>query len=252
MMRAAAEKLTRGLCYRKRMPKEFGRNPIWVSPSAGLKYLLKGIASVDPVLFRLAREFIKSGNVVWDIGANLGLFTFAAAHVSGKSGLVIALEPDVWLVQLLRRSCLIQSAASAPVQVIPAAAAQSVDLRTFCIARRARSANFLKGYGSSQTGGVVEEQIAITLTLDWLAERLPHPDVLKIDVEGAELEVLNGAIGLLERKRPILLCEVSSEISQAVTKLLRANRYKIYNGEIDRGQRAELSSAPWSTIAIPE
>jgi hypothetical protein len=134
---------------------------------------------------------------------------------------------------------------------MPTAVAQSVDLRTFCVARRSRSANFLQGYCSSQTGGISEEQSVITLTLDWLAERLPLPDVLKIDVEGAELEVLTGASSLLERKRPILLCEVSAETSRAVTSLLVAKDYGIYDGQIGEGEEFELSSASWSTIAIP-
>jgi hypothetical protein len=84
------------------MPREFAPYSIWVSPSAGLGYLFKAIENVDPVLFNRAREFVNSAGVVWAIGANVGLFTFAAAYLSGKSGLVIALKPDVSLVQLLR------------------------------------------------------------------------------------------------------------------------------------------------------
>lgn len=251
MIRKAAEKLTRGLRFPRKLPKEFGSNPIWVSPSAGLRYLLRPLAEIDPMLFRLAKEFVKAGDVVWDIGANVGLFTFSAASLAGKNGLVVALEPDTWLVQLLRRSARLQSGESAVVRVVPAAVAQSVDLRTFHIASRSRAANFLNGYGSTQTGGSAEEQIVITVSLDWLAERFPLPNVLKIDVEGAELEVLQGAESLLTKTRPTLLCEVSPEASPAVTKFLLGHGYRLYDGEVQDHQRRELEIAPWITVAIP-
>jgi FkbM family methyltransferase len=206
---------------------------------------------IDPGLFNLVREFVQRGNVVWDVGANIGLFTFSAAHLAGSNGRVVALEPDAWLVQLLRRSARIQPAASAPVDIIPAAVAHAVDLRTFQIAARSRAANSLKGYGSTQTGGIAEEEIVVTVSLDWLSDKYPAPDILKIDVEGAELEVLRGAEALLEEKHPIVLCETSSANSSEVSALLLEKGYRLYDGGVSKGERRELSSAPWSTVALP-
>ena len=251
MIRTATEKLTRKMCFRRRLPHDFGYNPVWVSPSAGLRFLFTRMKEIDPALFNLAREFVHKEDVVWDVGANVGLFAFSSAYLSGSRGLVVALEADAWLVQLLRRSSLRQSATSAPVHIIPAGVAQSVDLRTFQIAARSRSTNSLDGYGSTQTGGIAEKQIVVTVSLDWLCERYVLPDVLKIDVEGAELEVLQGAEILFKRKRPILLCEVSSENATEVTRLLLSKGYRLYDGDVSKEERKELSSAPWNTIAIP-
>jgi len=205
--------------------------------------------AIDPALCSLAREFIVRGNTVWDVGANIGLFSFAAAHLAGESGKVFAFEPDAWLVQLLRRSASIQPRSSASVQIVPAAVADSCDLRTFNIAVRSRATNALAGYGH-HTGGIAEQQTVMTVSLDWLAERLPIPDVVKIDVEGAELEVLRGAIGLMEKRGPILLCEVSADRSLEVTQLLRDQHYRIYDGELSGGARQEVAVAPWSTVAV--
>ena len=224
---------------------------IYVSPSAGLKYLFRSMNTIDPPLCGFAKEFVRSGHIVWDVGANVGLFSFVAAHLAGPNGRVVSIEPDVWLIQLLRRSASVQSPSSAPVQVIPIAVAESCNLRTFNIASRSRATNFLSGYGSSQTGGVAEQQTVVSVTLDWLAERLPLPDVIKIDVEGAELEVLSGAIGMLEKKHPVILCEVSSERSPQITALLKDKGYRIYDGEVRSAQRQELQAAPWATVAIP-
>jgi FkbM family methyltransferase len=251
MLRTATEKLTRRICFRRRLPDDLGQSPIWVSPSAGLRFLFSRMKEIDPALFNMVREFVHKDNVVWDVGANVGLFAFGSAYLAGPNGLVVALEPDAWLGQLLRRSSKTQSAVSAPVHVIPAAVAQSVDLRTFHIAARSRATSSLNGYGSTQTGGIAEKQIVVTVSLDWLSERYASPDVLKIDVEGAELEVLKGAASLLEKKRPTVLCEVSAERAAEVTQLLSSKGYLIYNGDLAREERKQLSSAPWNTIAIP-
>jgi FkbM family methyltransferase len=202
-------------------------------------------------LFNLVREFVAPASVVWDVGANVGLFAFAAAQRAGQAGVVVAVEPDPFLVQLLRRSCRIQPRGSAPVRVIPGAVAASVGIRTFNLASQSRQANFLTGYGTTQARGPVEEQMVLTVTLDALAEHFPLPDVLKIDVEGAELEVLRGARSLLERKRPVILCEVGSAASADVAALLVSLGYRLVDGEVPIERREPLRTAPWCTVALP-
>jgi hypothetical protein len=107
----------------------------------------------------------------------------------------------------------------------------------------------LSGYGSTQVGGIAEQQTVVSVSLDWLSQRLPPPDVIKIDVEGAELEVLSGALGVLE-KHPVILCEVSSQRSHEVAALLKNKGYRIYDGDVSSAHRQELQAAPWSTVAI--
>jgi Methyltransferase FkbM domain len=109
----------------------------------------------------------------------------------------------------------------------------------------------LAEFGTTQTGGSREEQSVIAVTLDWLLESCPAPSLLKIDVEGAELEVLKGAQRVFETARPILLCEMIPESAAAVTKFLSFYDYRIFNGETPSNEREALPQAPWSTIAIP-
>ncbi len=251
MLRRMTEHLTRDWVVRRRLPSDFAHVPIHVSPSAGLRYLFRPMDAVDPVLLDLAKEFVGPGSVVWDIGANVGLFAFAAASMAGPGGLVVALEPDAWLVQLLRRSASLQPPGSATVQVVPAAVASTVSIRTLCLANRSRAANYLAEFGTIQTGGSRAEQSVIAVTLDWLLESLPAPSVIKIDVEGAELEVLNGARRLFETARPIVLCEVIPDNANAVTEILSSYGYRVFDGEIPLSQREAVTNAPWSTVAIP-
>src|SRR5262245_1351210 len=158
MLRSLLERTTRQLVFKRRLPPEFGKVVLTVSPSAGLRYLFRPMRSVDPVLLSLVYEFIKPGAVVWDIGANIGVFSFSAAQRAGSNGHVVAVEPDLWLVRLLQRTSSLQPPSSARVAVVPCAMASSVGLRTFCIAARSRSANFLAEHGSSQTGGEADRQ----------------------------------------------------------------------------------------------
>jgi FkbM family methyltransferase len=250
MLRSFLERATRRTSFRRSLPTQIGGTQIYVSGSAGLKYLFRPMKSVDPVLCGMAKEFVKNGHVVWDVGANIGLFSFAAAHLAGRNGRVFAFEADVWLVQLLRRSASIQPSTSGTVQIVPTAVAKACDLREFNIASRSRASNFLAGYGQSQTGGVTERQAVVAVSLDWLADRLPAPDVLKIDVEGAELEVLEGGSNLLKRACPVIICEVCSERSEEVTDLLKRLGYRIYDGDVRPNERREVARATWNTIAI--
>ena len=251
MVRGMIENFTRDWVIRRRLSADFSSAPIHVTPSAGLRYLFRPMNSVDPSLLELAREFVAAGTVVWDVGANVGLFSFAAASLAGPDGHVVALEPDAWLVQLLRRSALEQPSGSAPVQVIPAAVASHVSIRTLCLATRSRAANYLAEFGTTQTGGSREQQSVVAVTPDWLMESLPAPSVVKIDVEGAELEVLKGAHRLIETVRPVVLCEVIPPSEAGVTAFFKAHNYQIFNGEDPARERLPLLASPWSTLAVP-
>ena len=123
-IRTRLESITREWLFRRKLPKEFGSVRIIVSPCAGLKYLFKSMNEVDKPLLSIANQFIKGGDVVWDIGANIGIFSFAAASKSGPTGKVIAFEPDSWLVQVLRRSAREIPDSCAEVAVVPVAVAR--------------------------------------------------------------------------------------------------------------------------------
>jgi len=215
-----------------------------------LRYLKPRLTHVDPSLLRLVTEFVRPGFTIWDIGANVGLFAFTAAHRAGPTGRVVAVEADTWNVALLRRSGVLRTPASAPVDVIPAAVSDGIGFARFNIAVRSRSTNHLDGYGSTQTGGVRETQVVPTVTLDHLLDHFPAPDVLKIDIEGAEVLALAGATAVLER-RPVIICEVAAENAAAVRDLLIPYGYRFYDGEL-AGVRTPLDDPPYSTVALSE
>lgn len=228
-MRSSLEKATHRMVLRRRLPSPFDV-PIYVSSESGLRYLKPSLRRVDPPLLALAAEVVTPGAIVWDIGANIGLFSFAAAVRAGSTGQVIAVEADTYNVGLLRRSSGIQPATSAKITVLPVAISDKVGIASFQIASRSRSTNAIEGYGTSQMGGVHETQVVPTMTLDLLAEFLPMPDVIKIDVEGAEALVLGGAERVLA-SHPVLVCEVADSNAEVVGDALAPFGYRFYDGD---------------------
>ena len=198
----------------------------------------------------LARELVAPGMTVWDVGANVGLFAFASAFLAGRGGRVLAIEADDWLAGLLRRSAHELPAADAPVDVLAAAVASGLGVADFLIAQRGRSGSHLRTVaGSSQTGGVREARKVLTVPLDWLLDFFPPPQVVKIDVEGAEADCLAGAERLLGRVRPKLLCEVSEPNAAAVGAIFKRHGYTMLDAS--RAVREPLDTPTWSTLALP-
>ncbi|HZJ06803.1 MAG TPA: FkbM family methyltransferase [Nocardioidaceae bacterium] len=250
-IRSRAERLSHHLVLRRRLPAPYGGSRFYTSPEAGLRYLKPSLRGADPTLVSMVTELVRPGHVVWDIGANIGLFAFAAAARAGRDGHVICVEADTWNVALLRRSAASQPPSSAKVEVVPAAVSSVVGLAAFEIARRNRSTNALAGMASSQAGGVRETQIVPTLTLDLLAEHLPAPHFLKIDVEGAEALALEGAGAVLD-SRPTVLCEVSELNAPAVHAMLCATRgYELFDADAPVPRRPLGSARAFNLLATP-
>jgi FkbM family methyltransferase len=247
-LRSAFEQATHRVVVRRRLPAPFGAARVYTSSEGGLRYLGRAMARVDPALLRLAAEKVRPGDVVWDIGANLGLFSFAAAVAAGPSGRILAVEPDTVLAGLLRRSAAANHGL-APVDVLPAAVSDRESVARFHIARRNRSTNHLDGFGTSQTGGIRSTQLVPAVTLDWLADRLPPPDVIKIDVEQAESAVLAGGSGVLAHATTVI-CEVAARNSAAIRDLLGGHGYTLYDGDLPAAERVPTADAPPNTLAV--
>jgi FkbM family methyltransferase len=220
--------------------------PIVVSPEASLRYWLS-MSKVDPMLYRMANELVRRGDVVWDVGANIGLFSFCAAARDASS--VLAIEPDAWLCGLIRRSIV---AASAPVVLLQAAVSDHCGAAELEISGRSRAANHLKAArGSSESSDPRCTQVVDLVTLDSLLDRFPAPSVLKIDAETHELKVLSGAKRILEFSRPRIWCEVSPESSLAVFELLRQYGYGMFAAATQEPRIPLTKRASWDTLAIP-
>jgi FkbM family methyltransferase len=253
MLRKLAERLSRGKAFKRRLPPQFGNTPIFVSPDAQLKYMKITNAAFDTELLNIACKYINEGDTVWDVGANIGVFSLAAASIVGPQGYVLAVEPDIWLANLIRRSINLPENQDLHIDVLSTAISDKTGIATFLIARRGRAANTLAltDRNSVVMGGIREKHLVTTVILDSLLDVSPPPNFIKIDVEGAEFYVLTGASQILSKIRPIIYCEVSPGNAMEIANIFKSAEYELFK-VTSSGEKLPIEICDFNTLACPK
>ncbi len=252
--RSLLERLSRGRVVRRRLGPEHGDRTFYATPEASLVWALPWAGgSADPDLMRFCREFVKPGSVVWDFGGHLGLFAFAAAYYAGPEGRVLSVEPDPFLAHLMIKTEGHRPDNVAPCTILNAAVGREPGFATLEVPERSRAANALAGKSqSTQRGGIRQRFDVPVVTAEQLARNYPPPNVLKMDIEGSELDALYGGEEIFAASRPVMLLEVYRHIAADVTRLLRQWDYKLYNAAAEAFPGREIQEACHNTLAIPQ
>jgi len=250
MIRSLIERLAREKSFRRRLPAAFGARSLFVSPDSALGYLSPTWDMGSRQLLSAATRFVKRDDHVWDIGGNIGVLAFAAAHIAGRTARVVAVEPDPFLAGLLQRSAMHADNHDLRIAVLCAAASDTAGITNLMIAARGRASNSLEGATCrSQAGGIRFVQPTPTVTLDGMLDHFDRPAFVKIDVEGAESLALAGAERLLSECRPSFYIEVGDQQRAQVTDRLKYFGYRFYDGDLQDG--CELDTCAWNTLAVP-
>jgi FkbM family methyltransferase len=179
----------------------------------------------DPAEIAYLLRRVKKGQIVFDIGAHKGGYTYWLQKAVGTSGKVCAFEPQK------SGAVLLESLFSADnVRVEKLALSYKEGVQDFFIQPQANSVSF----EASIANKYVDAQMVRvqTTTLDaYCRQQSLRPSFLKIDVEGHELEVLEGGNELLSKHKPALLIEVEErhigrEKMEAIFGMLSHFRYK--------------------------
>ena len=203
-----------------------GAKGLLVWPSFDLRHvqarsLLAG--ALEPEVQDVVRRWLEPGSVFYDIGANIGFFSLIGARAVGSGGRVYAFEPVAENAAAVRANAALNGFDN--VCVLERAVSSEIDrARLLLVADRSWSM-LDPGWLHPETIAVLEVE---TTTIDDLLARggLPAPDVIKIDVEGAELDVIRGAGKTLSRHRPTIICEAHGTMP-LLYELLRAEGYEI-------------------------
>ena len=188
-------------------------------------------SKVDPQLLSIVSNYIKPGFVVWDIGANIGLFTLTAAVKAGRTGKVLSVEADVFNSYILSKS--LKANPDLNIDLLTCAIANQKGLVQFNIANRARCSNFINlSKGNTDSGGVRNYYNVLSLTLDEIIKWYDAPDFIKVDIEGAEKYLLAGAEELFQMYTPIVYMEVEKINADLKTAMLARDEISL------RGVRA--------------
>lgn len=212
----------------------------------------------EPHIMWALRGILRDGDVFLDLGAHIGYHSYFAAGLVGSSGRVFAFEPDPGNYLKLKKN----------LEAFPQAHAEHCAVwsrETRLIFARSESSEE-SGWGAlaSVHNTPEREQIEVeSVSLDAWTERsaLKAIRAAKIDVEGAEFEVLQGAKRVLQQMRPILVFEMNeSLLSQAgasaavVRQLLRDYQYKLHtllDGSVQLWKRA-AGNETIDCVAMPE
>lgn len=146
------------------------------------------------------QQAVKSGDIVLDCGANVGVFTKFA--LQRGASLVVAIEPEPLNIECLRRN-LAPEIAKGKVIVVPAGVWSSEGSFPLRINPGNAAAHSMVIGG---VGKVIEVPVS---RIDVLVQKLglSRVDYIKIDIEGAEREALLGAQNTLAKHRPTLMIE---------------------------------------------
>ena len=197
-----------------------------VDPYREQEYL-RGTAETE--VHEALAAHLKPDGCFFDVGAHVGLYSLIASRLVGAKGRVVAFEPDPLNAQLIREHAARNGLSNISV-------AQVAIWRSEGEVRFRRSGDQPMGK-SSRRGAVVDSGLAMgsgeiisvqAVSLDAFAAHNYSPAVIKIDVEGAECEVLEGATGFLARAKPTLICEVHTvEAAAFIAEFLPARDYSI-------------------------
>jgi FkbM family methyltransferase len=164
----------------------------------------------EPHVMSTLDRLLGDGDVFVDVGANVGFHTFRAATRVGDAGRVVAVEANPENARLIAHT--IESNSIGNVELVPLALAGGRGYVSFG-AHVGSNGGFLPE-GASTTGSG-RGTIVPTVALDDLG--LDRVSVVKIDVEGAEGIVIDGASVTIERHRPTFVMEFSQEMTTRVS-----------------------------------
>lgn len=205
---------------------------ILFGPSRGLKYKVNLISGRQAIYGNYEKHtqkalvsLVKKDMIVYDIGANVGLFTLLLSKLVGKFGHVYSFEPVPLIADQIRINTKLNNLDN--VTVITKAVSDSAGLTWFDQARSYSEGHIVDNKYVNKSNLI--QVSCVSLDHFVFSEKNPPPEIMKIDVEGGESRVLNGSYRLIEKYRPIIVCELHKPTQDLlVGKILIEHRYRAY------------------------
>jgi FkbM family methyltransferase len=184
------------------------------------------LGASEPTVQRAVETHLQRGDVFYDVGANVGFLSLLAAKSVGPDGHVYCFEPQPSVLPLLTRN--LEQNGYSNYDVIEAAVSDrpghaKLELNARGRSGEARLASARAGHDvtSPRSGHAVDVRV---VTLDELD--LPAARLVKIDVEGAESQVLRGMARVMREHRPTLIIEIHDEQGSSVESILSEAGYR--------------------------
>ncbi|MCB1228031.1 MAG: FkbM family methyltransferase, partial [Verrucomicrobiales bacterium] len=173
-----------------------------VMPGMGATYAL----GQDHWHFPVFQQHLRPGMTVFDVGANCGQTALFFSRQTGPQGKVHAFEPVPQNAAVLRRNMELNHGTN--VEVVEAAVAADTQSRAFCFDAGHHTMGTLEGAMVKLEAWQTTLEVTCVTLDDYVDEGARRPDLIKIDVEGSGLGVIEGAARLLETHRPMIYFEL--------------------------------------------
>lgn len=187
----------------------------WWLPESRGKILRILLGTYEPEQTGLFREWVRPGDTVLDVGAHVGYYSLLASMLAGDGGQVWAFEPNPQNHRFLLEHARVNGRGNVRVEQAAVSDANG-------------SARFDFGTGSG-TGHLAEGGALEVRTVrldDFCRERNLRPSAIKIDVEGAEGAVLEGARETIAAARPVVFLSTHGpEVHRRCVEWLRGAGY---------------------------
>ena len=217
--------------------KLHNRNKIVMAEIDGIKYQLDLNELIDssiyyegcfePMTTAVINKYVREGMTVLDIGANIGCHTLRFAKLVGGGGKVIAFEPMSWAYSKLKHNIELNDFNNIVIEKI---ALSSVN-------QRAQNIYFRSSWtidpGSSSNAKKKEDINFITLDEYVRRNKINRIDFIKLDVDGYEYKIIQGARDTLKRDKPLIIIELGIYTLQVVGD----NIYDLVNALSDIGYK---------------
>tara|TARA_B100001248_G_C27273911_1_gene404418 strand:- start:22 stop:759 length:738 start_codon:yes stop_codon:yes gene_type:complete len=187
-------------------------------------------------LLSYGNKFVNEGDVCIDGGANIGIYTLAFLSAVGNKGKVIAIEPMNYAANEIRRLSSINNFKD-PI-VIEGALSNEAGSASLDFSDGVGFGSIVRGFGGKKTIDVK------TYTVDKivLTEDLQSLDFIKLDIEGAELLALKGAIESIKKFKPKICLECEKDRFEEITLFLINFGYKPFYFD-NHGNFIEIKSS---------
>ncbi|MBN1264363.1 MAG: FkbM family methyltransferase [Anaerolineales bacterium] len=186
------------------------------------------LGTYEPDLQGALATFVNPGAIVYDVGANIGYVSMMCAKCAGPEGKVFAFEPLPDNQQRFMRTLALNQLQDRVV-LVNKAVGRSTGSTTFWVhasTSMGRLDSVMPENGQFQRSIDIE---IVSLDDYIYTQGHPVPDVIKLDIEGGEVDALPGMQRLLKEGRPLLLVEVhGTEAGKVVWQELKEAGYKLY------------------------
>lgn len=212
------------------------KNRVAAKPLAGTKtilhypkgqhlgFLKSSVIRYEPGIRDRISKFIGDGDLIFEIGSNIGQYTLWISEKVGPGGKVIAVEPDSDNLIWLRKN--IDFNACQNVTILPVAISDKEGTLSFYHDHLTGGRSSSLILNSKEDTPPVHEQLVETITIQKLYQEHGIPAFVKVDVEGAESLIFHNQDSI--QKETVYLVEFRDVTSVHITKVFSDAGFDLY------------------------